>query len=69
MFALRAAYWRNLVVPANPKFRTFANAGGESVFEPLNSKVAVHATGQGFRSATSDHFNFKTKISGGGDAA
>ena len=54
-------YWRDLVNPANRKFETFAQA--DSALEPLNAKP-VHAAGQGFRSATTGHFNYQTPLSG-----
>lgn len=57
----RPDYWQRLVDPANPKFRTFANAGGDdglSVVQPLNM-----ATGSaGFRSGNTNFFNYSTRL-------
>lgn len=54
-------YWQRLVDPANPKFRTFANAGGDdglSAVQPLKM-----ATGNaGFRSNSTDFFNYSTRL-------
>lgn len=48
------AYWRSLVNPANPTYRTFAIASED---KPLVDK-SVMGTGKGYRSATTDHFNW-----------
>ena len=48
-------YWKDLVEPANPKYSTFSHVGS-SELQPLTTPV--HAIGQGFRSATTPHFNY-----------
>jgi len=53
-------YWRKLVEPANPKFRTFAPAPGpgghNSAVQPL---MMQPATGSGVQS---DFFKFSTRL-------
>jgi hypothetical protein len=51
------AYWKNLVNPQNPDYRTFASANDG---EALSSQPLV-VTGSGYRSATTSHFNWEMK--------
>jgi len=48
-------YLRSVVYPSNPRFRTFASAGGGLVMVPLQMKS------NGFRSEHTAFFNFNTK--------
>lgn len=54
-------YWRRLVDPANPKFRTFALADQDSSIMPLKM-TPVHSTGNGYRSGNTGFFNFNTRL-------
>ena len=55
-------YWRKLVEPANPKFRTFARAGHDSASTTPLTMNPVHSTGSGFRSEETAFFNFNTRL-------
>jgi hypothetical protein len=57
----RPDYWQRLVDPANPKFRTFANADGKdglSAVQPLT----IGTGKSGFRSGTTEFFNYSTRL-------
>jgi hypothetical protein len=47
------SYWRSLVNPQNPEYRTFASANDNSL-----ASQPVLTVGQGYRSATTEHFNW-----------
>ena len=50
------AYWRSLVNPANPEYRTFASANEE---ESLAAQPLVVNSNTGYRSANTSHFNWE----------
>tara|TARA_B100001057_G_C22770792_1_gene919500 strand:+ start:278 stop:1408 length:1131 start_codon:yes stop_codon:yes gene_type:complete len=50
------AYWKSLVNPANPEYRTFASANEE---ESLSAQPLIVNSNTGYRSANTSHFNWE----------
>ena len=55
------SYWQRLVDPANPKFRTFANAGDNDVLSSVQP-LKMDTGSAGFRSKNTEFFNYSTRL-------